>query len=502
MGRALIRRAWIGLLLGAGLLASGCATLEQEKHLAPLFTHVSTAGGGSVVDAVGGVILTQRDASGRRVQQSLRPLVLQDMPDEQVTLTRFLVPLGRGLETPDEEAWRLLPVYHFAHWTGADGTEQWVFLSLPGIYWAKRDDRVLRAWFPFAGVFERFLSFDRLEFVLWPVWMQTTRHGRETTHILWPFFGFSRGRGSGSWHVWPLYGRSRIEGLWDRYYVLWPLFQVQRNDLSKPHRLQESKWALWPLFGRSRRGSSRTVTFLWPFFGYARDPATGFWAWDGPWPLVRFRRGGKDDYERSRVWPLYGYYRGNGLELESYLWPLLGRRREVYRDLEQEREYFLPFWQYRHAHRTDGSEAHGRKLWPVFKLDHDRGWRQLAFPALNPLWNTPEVDRAFAWTWELFTESRGPGIRRQRGWLGLWRRETDAHEDRASLAGLWARRLYRRDGERVRETSLLFGLLRWRTGGSDGLEWLPPALPGPGWPLERSAELLRRPHGAAAETEP
>jgi hypothetical protein len=40
----------------------------------------------------------------------------------------------------------------------------------------------------------------------------------------------------------------------------------------------------------------------------------------------------------------------------------------------------------------------------------------------------------------------------------------------------------------VRETSLLFGLLRWRSRGSDSLEWMLPALPGPGWPLERSTE--------------
>ena len=33
-------------------------------------------------------------------------------------------------------------------------------------------------------------------------------------------------------------------------------------------------------------------------------------------------------------------------------------------------------------------------------------------------------------------------------------------------------------------TSLLFGLLRWRSG-PDGFGFLLPAIPGPGWPLER-----------------
>ena len=32
------------------------------------------------------------------------------------------------------------------------------------------------------------------------------------------------------------------------------------------------------------------------------------------------------------------------------------------------------------------------------------------------------------------------------------------------------------------ETSLLFGLLRWRVTSGEGFDMLPPALPGPGWP--------------------
>jgi hypothetical protein len=499
MGRALVtrpRRA-ILLLLGAGLLAGGCATLEQEKHVAPLFTQVSMAGGGQVVEALGGAILSQRDAAGRLVHRSLRPLVLEDRPSETVTLTRFLVPLGQGVETPVEETWRLLPVYYYTRKTPRDQPEEWTYFMLPGIYWAKREDRILRAWFPFGGVFERFLSYDRIEFVLWPLWTYTERHGRKSVNVLWPIFGVTWGRGGPSWHVWPIYGISRVEGVWDRRYFLWPFFHVQHNDLSRSPENRESRWMIWPLFGRSRRGSLRSTTVLWPFFGYAHDPETGFWAWDGPWPLVRIQRGGKDDYERTRFWPLYGHYRGDGLESTSVLWPLLGQRHEEYRELEKNREFFLPFWQHERVEPQPGVESvqpsDWRKLWPVFWLEHDGPWRRMAFPALNPLWRTTGIDRAYAWIWELYTETRGPDVRRQRSWLGLWRREQDAFEDRASLAGVWAHRVYRREGRRVRETSLLFGLLRWRSGGPDGLVWLPPAMPGPGWPLERSTTPLDRP---------
>ena len=63
--------------------------------------------------------------------------------------------------------------------------------------------------------------------------------------------------------------------------------------------------------------------------------------------------------------------------------------------------------------------------------------------------------------------------------------EKDADEDRRYLSVLWSNRRYRQGGEAVSETSLLFGLLRWRSRESDSLELLWPAVPGPGWPVQR-----------------
>ena len=68
---------------------------------------------------------------------------------------------------------------------------------------------------------------------------------------------------------------------------------------------------------------------------------------------------------------------------------------------------------------------------------------------------------------------------------GLWRREKGESEDRRSLMGLWARRDYIREGAATREQSVLFGLLRWRSG-PEGVTLLQPAFPGPGWPLKRT----------------
>ena len=163
----------------------------------------------------------------------------------------------------------------------------------------------------------------------------------------------------------------------------------------------------------------------------------------------------------------------------------------------------IPFWQHSRTIDEDGTETSFTKLWPLFQGDDDGKRRRLSFPALSPLWRSPNLDEHYAWLYEVFVRETGQDLLRERSWLGLWRRERDQDEDRASLSGLWARRAFSRRGEEVTDTSLFFGLLRWRSSLSEGLEWLPPALPGPGWPLERVPDSRSpRPSGSLAAEAP
>lgn len=476
--------------LVCGVLAclAGCASLSSERHFAPLFTHVSRAGGGSEVEALAGALIRRRPAPERPVDRwSLRPLITRSHEDPERSKTWFLVPLGTHERTRDRLLWQLLPVTRYQREKTETGYDQWTFLSLPGIYWAQFEDgRTVRAWFPFAGVFEDFFSFDRLEFFLFPIYARSQRAGRTNWHFLWPVFGYSHGRGGVGWRFWPLYGRARIRHSYERMFFLWPLFHFHRNRLSLPEELHETKWFVFPIYGKTKAGSFRSYSALWPFFGYSHDPQTKFRAWDGPWPLVRIQRPGESEVAyRTRFWPLYSYFRGDGLQSTYFLWPFFSRRSETSREMRKESSFFIPFWQsWRREHDLEGVSRF-QKLWPVYQKESSPLHRSYAFPALNPLWRTPTIDYHYAWIYELFRVEESPGIRRERSWLGLWRRERDADEDRASFVGLWSRRKYRLGEERIRETSLLFGLVRWRSQPSKGLRFLAPALPGPGWPLER-----------------
>ena len=115
------------------------------------------------------------------------------------------------------------------------------------------------------------------------------------------------------------------------------------------------------------------------------------------------------------------------------------------------------------------------------------------------------MDEHYAWLWELYSRRRNGEEVRARSWLGLWRREKDADEDRRSLSFLWSARDYTRAGQEARERSLLLGLLRYRTTDTGGFELLAPSFPGPGWPMRRtpsSTAPALGPHRTAADAPP
>jgi hypothetical protein len=489
-------------------LEPSCASVSDDWHLAPLGSHVSRAGHGRESEfAAGAVRIRTADELGRVESWALRPLLSQERLDGGQYRTRFLVPLGSSDWIDGAETTQLLPVFRYHSEPTVRGSRVHEFLMLPGILWRRDDtDRIVRAVFPVGGVVEQFLTFDRIEFVLFPLYARTLRNGRTTYHVLFPVFSWSRKIGERmSWRVWPLYGASFTESS-DRRFWLWPLIHVQRDGRDRPSAQRTLRWMVFPLLGLTRAGSFRAVSVLWPLFGWSRDRQSGFWAWDGPWPLVRLQRPGTSGAaRRTRVWPLFSRYEGNGLESRWFLWPFLNLRRETTAATTREAEYLLPVWQHWRARDARGVESgRWRKLWPLFQEHSARAadgsvHSRSALVALNPLWHTPLIDDHYAWLYELLVTERAGAVLRQRSWGGLYKRERDEREDRAYFGPLWAQRsVFDEQGTgapRARETSLLFGLVRWRRD-ERGTRWLRPAFPGPGFPPRRRS---RRAHGASRE---
>lgn len=181
--------------------------------------------------------------------------------------------------------------------------------------------------------------------------------------------------------MWPIYGNSRWEGRYDRWFLLWPIWTYEKNLLHLPPEKQETKWMLLPIVGRTTRGTFSSTSVLWPFFGWSSDPATGFKAWDGPWPLVRWLRDPENDVRRTRFWPFYSNYHGDGLDSTWYLWPFVNVRSEQYEKAQKNAFYLVPFWQNWKRNDEEAGFSSYEKLWPLYLFDRpEEHTTRFAFP--------------------------------------------------------------------------------------------------------------------------
>lgn len=489
---ALLKKSLGALLL---LACSGCAIVGTDKNLAPFYARYSTADGGDELEAAGGSILIRRKGyvGGDLELFALRPLMDHTVLGTGAYERWYLYPFGLQRSTPEESIGQLLPLFRYHERYGDQGeVTSSSFLTLLGIYWARLPNgSIVRAWFPFAGYLENSFTFDRLEFVLFPLYMRSERAGRTNVHVLFPIFQVGYGKYGRDGRIWPLFGRKKMDGLHDRWFFLWPFFQYHRNRLIASEGARETKWMFFPFVGHTYVGDFDSWTILWPFFGYSRDTSSGFWAFDGPWPLVRIQRPGTSgNASRTRLWPFYSTFEDEGVKRTNYVWPLGGNADDRYKESEPEeakvkRDFFIPFWQYWSKVEADGSKSGLKRIWPLYVHTWGEKGHRRAFPGLLLPWYFPEFQRRWSWMWELYARREDGDIVRERSWLGLYRREKDRDEDRRYFSFLWARRKYSLRGEQVRETSLFFGLLRWRSSPSGGFELMPPGLPGPGWPRER-----------------
>jgi hypothetical protein len=493
-----------GAVLLLGMLAASCAAAGSEIHLEPLYSRYSTGDGATEVEALAGLWLRREgtpgpwevfpELEGEYESRTFGPFWGLDQRPDGSWMSRFLVPLGLASSRQGEAFSMLIPFYLWTREDLPEGGSEWRLATLPGFLMRSTEDTTEVGWFPFVGRFQDVFTFDRIVFVLWPLFVYAERGEAVSYHFLWPFVGWTRGGGESSFHVFPFYGRARIEGRYDRNYFLWPIFHVARNHLGGGGEEPAFTWWIFPLIGHTQRGTFEAYTWLWPFFGWSHDSRSGFWALDFPWPLVRLQRG-PDDVSRTRVWPLFSHSVADGLDAWSFLWPIVHLRHEDMPSMRRRTFYVIPFWQ--SWNRTDldtGETSSWRKLFPVFMRERQGTRTRASFPTLDPLLRYSLMDRHFAWLWKLWEWQTDEDMRRERSWGGIWRRERDAAEERTSLSGLWARREYRADEREVRETSLLFGLVRWRVTEGQGFDMLPLAFPGPGWPARR----VRGPEDQAA----
>ncbi len=373
-----------------------------------------------------------------------------DEPATRTTIHEFLVPLGRAVSSPREFSARLYPLFRFREHEsrGEPGSYDidWWFALL---FWggSSKEGEDYFAFFPIAGTFRDFLTYDKIGFLLFPLFLWTVKNDLRGTHFLWPLIGWGSGpnRGRPSWfRILPFYAYSEDPGRRENHSLLWPLFHWGREALDTKD--PASYFALFPLLGW--RSSLRFLSwfFLWPVFrhGHLRPEAplpvregrpprkARYTYWDAPWPIFRYLANDWDGKDLRQWWlmPFVASTRALGQESLVLLYPFLWRRKfENARSLRKD-FWFVPFWRDVEIRdkKHEGRVYQNRRLWPLFastrKPDGSRKFRTLApFPYDGKY--AIGIREAWDWAWTLAEVSEdGRGGRRERGFAHLWSART------------------------------------------------------------------------------
>ena len=323
---------------------------------------------------------------------------------------------------------------------------------------------------PFGGrvLGGRIFGQDEMDFVMFPLYARFVKMDTETHYFPWPLISLTRGEGRSGFRFVPLYGQDRKEGVFEKRFVLWPIYLHQRTGLDEEN--PEETLTFFPFYIAQRSKPRDSTTVLWPIFTYTNDREHQFRQWDVAWPLVKIARG----EGRTSNWflPLYMHeqrvLRHEFLLKEmktndiAILFPIYIRYQVEFPDSLKVRDRIL-WWLYSDERET-GRDGSTRRIdaWPFFRYTRDReGAIQLQALALLEAFmpGNDKIEQNYSPLWALYSYRRNP--EGDSVWSFLWsllrHEETSAGRSIEVLGPLLA---YQERGEDA-HFSLLGGLFEY-----------------------------------------
>lgn len=382
------------LLLGlAAAVAEACAQpAERERNAWPLQVARTSATGAIESSALAGPFAFSRVQPDGNRQRGLRPFWIETNDARgELRSAQILYPLFSYSSDETGYRWTLLDLVNRSGrhaGAGAPGREleQSEGFDVWPIWFSRQTGAAAtshRALFPVGGTLRHRLGYDRLGWMLWPLYVESEQHGVITTSTPWPFFRVMRGNATG-FALWPLYGRQAWNDGAQREFFLWPLGYHDRTPAAAgaaPVR----RSAVLPFYALDSGPGYIGETYLWPFFGYTNRTAperyheTRYF-----WPLLVQGRG--DDRYVNRWAPLYTRSVANGYDKTWIAWPLWRELQWTSEGVAQTKTQLLYFvyWSREqrdpaHPGRPPASLTH---LWPLVSVwDNGAGHRQWQFPS-------------------------------------------------------------------------------------------------------------------------
>lgn len=376
--------------------------------------------------------------------EGFRPFYVRST-DATCVKTDILYPLFFYRQYPDNYTWSILQLINGkglnANAAKAAGPKDQHFDLWPFYFSHETDDpdESYHALLPIYGNIKYRLGYQRLFWAPFPLYVQTVKHGTQTTYVPWPIVRIVTGDSHG-FGIWPLFGSTHGPGGSYSNFYLWPLGwnnavepgpQEPEGSPLTYHR------AFLPFFSSDSGPGLESRTYLWPFFGYTEQASPlryserrYFWPF-----LVQ----GTGDGRRLERWaPFYTRSTSRFSESTWVVWPLWHRVSWNDGDVAQSKTQFFYFVYWSLDQRSDtnpaAAPAYKTHLWPLVSAwDNGAGSRQVQIPSPLEVFFNDNPDMRQTWT-PLFS---------------LFRYD------------------HRPDGEA--RTSLLWGALSWRRDDRNGL---------------------------------
>ena len=481
-GRSSAARLVSALAAMTTLLAcTSCTWLPHEFNLSPVYRQRLAEDGTPLeVDALWPLLhyeLTEDGGHDFRVRPLYRRVTepdQRDFVDRPAVEHQFLYPLGRVRTDAEQQTARLFPLAWWRGRTDDLGQRETDWYALfPLIWGGSRADgpETYGGVFPLFADLPDFLAYERLTFVLWPLYTRTERFGRTGHVFLWPFAGFGSGPDGYRWHRFlPLWSfadeRSR------RYRsILYPIFVWGTENLDSDDPVD--RFWFWPLFGWQGGRRAHGLTLLFPLVQYLCIEGRSV-QWDVLWPLFRYENDHNEFTPLYRwwFWPLVARTLTDRQSAWSFLWPLIWLQQ--YRDPEdtEQRSVVVPFLWSTKKQRRDGGEESFFRFWPLFEgsdaIGPDGRVERSSARFLAPwFWtgsNAAGVDEAYDFLWTLWerTANGGGDTERIRTMADLYSSRRDGDRFQASVP--W---LFSYEGDREAGTLRLFNFLPIPWSGTD-----------------------------------
>ncbi len=431
-------------------------SLALAENLWPIFQRNVYPYHDVEVDVLGPLFHYER--SNNQTAFGLRPLFYYRKKGD-ISILEFLFPLGKIKWGGKESSHQLIPL-----WRHREGRDFWLFPYFHG--WEKGE--FFCGFFPIYGTILNRFGWERIEFILWPIYLREEAKNYTLTRILWPFFSFYTGDGATGLKFWPLFGSYEIGGKERTTFFLWPFFIFQEKDLllDQPSR---RVIILFPLISTYNSKDLDSYTFLWPFFNYQKGKGINrFRQFDFPWPILRLKEGGEG--HEFKAFPVFGAKIWGKDRSCFLLWPIY-KYAEFYtgKNTVFKKHSFFLINRFSTTYKNGVEVSRSFNIWPFFYYYTKNAYKENNSLTLLPTRDTG-FERLYAPFFHIFTLKKD-GKRSQYSFLwGFIRAGSNSFEKGISIAWIFD---YRKSADGDYFFSFLKGLLGFgRSRGSFCLKFL------------------------------